>query len=107
MHAILTLLIVLQPAQADDTVSGQEIFAARCATCHGTEGRGDGPAASALPRKPKDLTDPEFWKNTTVPSIRQTILKGRPGTAMRAYPMDDAKLDSLVTYLQSLEAKPE
>lgn len=27
-----------------------------CAVCHGTEGKGDGPAASALKKRPSDLT---------------------------------------------------
>jgi mono/diheme cytochrome c family protein len=36
---------------------GQQIHRARCAVCHGDEGRGDGPAAAALPLKPPDLRD--------------------------------------------------
>jgi putative copper export protein/mono/diheme cytochrome c family protein len=35
---------------------GHDIFVAHCAVCHGTLGRGDGPAAPALPMKPADLT---------------------------------------------------
>jgi mono/diheme cytochrome c family protein len=37
---------------------GREIYASRCAVCHGEDGRGDGPAAAALPLKPPDLRDP-------------------------------------------------
>jgi mono/diheme cytochrome c family protein len=35
---------------------GKEIFLTRCASCHGEDGKGDGPAASALKIPPSDLT---------------------------------------------------
>jgi mono/diheme cytochrome c family protein len=35
---------------------GAPLFAGRCAACHGRQGRGDGPAAVALVKKPADLT---------------------------------------------------
>jgi mono/diheme cytochrome c family protein len=38
------------------TPTGAEDFAAYCVTCHGAEGRGDGPQAAALPVRPADLT---------------------------------------------------
>lgn len=36
--------------------SGQEMFTSYCAVCHGTDGKGSGPAASALKVSPSDLT---------------------------------------------------
>lgn len=36
--------------------SGQEMFLAYCASCHGKNGTGDGPAASMLKVAPADLT---------------------------------------------------
>jgi len=36
---------------------GQEIFAAKCALCHGEKGDGKGPGAANLPLKPADFTD--------------------------------------------------
>jgi len=37
---------------------GREVYMTRCAVCHGDEGRGDGPAVTALPVRPPDLRDP-------------------------------------------------
>jgi len=36
--------------------SGAELYTAHCASCHGKDGKGDGPAASALKVRPTDLT---------------------------------------------------
>jgi mono/diheme cytochrome c family protein len=36
--------------------SGKEMFNSYCAACHGTDGKGSGPAASALKVPPADLT---------------------------------------------------
>jgi mono/diheme cytochrome c family protein len=36
---------------------GKEIYAAKCALCHGDKGDGQGPAAASLPLKPGDFTD--------------------------------------------------
>lgn len=35
--------------------TGKQLFATNCASCHGTLGKGDGPAAASLNPKPKDL----------------------------------------------------
>lgn len=37
-------------------VSGKEMFTEYCAPCHGTDGRGNGPAAGAMKAPPTDLT---------------------------------------------------
>jgi mono/diheme cytochrome c family protein len=38
------------------TLSGPEMYKSWCASCHGTDGKGDGPAAKALKKAPADLT---------------------------------------------------
>jgi mono/diheme cytochrome c family protein len=37
--------------------SGEEMFKTYCAPCHGVDGKGDGPAASALKKTPANLTE--------------------------------------------------
>lgn len=36
--------------------SGQAMFKSYCAVCHGTDGKGNGPAATAMKTQPTDLT---------------------------------------------------
>jgi mono/diheme cytochrome c family protein len=44
------------PIKATSPASGKEMYTAYCAVCHGTDGKGGGPAASALKAPPTDLT---------------------------------------------------
>jgi mono/diheme cytochrome c family protein len=44
------------PAKYTDPSSGSEMFKAYCASCHGTDAKGNGPAAPALKEKLTDLT---------------------------------------------------
>lgn len=44
------------PMQSTSPTSGQQMFAAYCASCHGSDGKGNGPAAPALKTPPPNLT---------------------------------------------------
>ena len=44
------------PIKSTSAVSGHEMFTTYCAACHGTDGNGGGPAASALKVPPSNLT---------------------------------------------------
>ena len=44
------------PASQTSAASGQEMYRSYCASCHGLDGKGNGPAMSALKAPPTDLT---------------------------------------------------
>jgi mono/diheme cytochrome c family protein len=44
------------PAPYTSPSSGKDMYAAYCASCHGQDGMGNGPAAPALKMRPTDLT---------------------------------------------------
>jgi len=65
---------------------GKSLFSINCASCHGTGGKGDGPAAAALNPKPRDFTSGYWRYGGGVARIVQTITNGSPGTAMAPFP---------------------
>src|SRR3984893_15783693 len=65
--ATVVALAVTQQTQTPPTIkhvpitnassnSGNEMFNSYCAVCHGKDGKGNGPAASAMKTSPADLT---------------------------------------------------
>jgi mono/diheme cytochrome c family protein len=50
--------------------SGPEMFKTYCAVCHGTSGKGDGPAAQALKTAPPDLTQITPRNNGQFPELK-------------------------------------
>ena len=70
-------------AQGDTYAEGKTLFENKCQICHGSNGRGDGPAAPALNPRPTDFMDPKFWQGDVDRKITETIRKGHP--PMRAF----------------------
>lgn len=98
---MVALLLTLGAFASDD--EGRAIYVAKCLACHGDAGRGDGPAARALPKKPRDFSLKEFWSSTTDADVKAVITEGKPGTIMRGFPMADEQLTALVDYLKTLQ----
>jgi len=70
------------PAAYTDPSSGKGMYIAYCASCHGTDGKGDGPAALALKKFPTDLTLIEVQKGGTFPEAHiMQVIKGDATTA--------------------------
>ncbi|MGB9435636.1 MAG: c-type cytochrome [Candidatus Acidiferrum sp.] len=44
------------PIKQTSAASGKDMFTQYCAPCHGIDGKGNGPAASAMKSQPTDLT---------------------------------------------------
>ena len=63
----------------------KDIYASRCATCHGAAGKGDGPGAANLTPKPPNFQDQSWQTSVTDQNIEQAILYG--GAAVGKSPM--------------------
>jgi len=65
-------------APATSPASGQEMFTSYCASCHGKDAKGDGPAARALKQAPADLTILAKQNGGKYPADKVTsILRGQ------------------------------
>jgi putative copper export protein/mono/diheme cytochrome c family protein/peroxiredoxin len=52
------------PFEAVSVANGARLFVPHCTECHGVSGRGDGPGAARLPKKPANLTEPHTALHT-------------------------------------------
>jgi mono/diheme cytochrome c family protein len=67
-----------EAAPLTSPVSGKEMFLSYCASCHGKDAKGDGPAATSLKMLPADLTTLAKRNGGKYPSDKvTTILRGQ------------------------------
>ncbi len=52
------------PSDAKSIAAGKKVYLANCLACHGTQGKGDGPAAAQLQKTPGDLSSDKVQKQT-------------------------------------------
>ncbi len=94
------------PATPESIATGQQLFLANCAVCHGVSGRGDGPAAASLnwPQINMDLTA-HLYQHTDG-DLYWWIKKGRAGTPMPGFQgrLSDEEVWHLVNYLRAQAA---
>ena len=65
---------------------GRAVYVQTCATCHGLEGKGDGPGGAGLNPKPRNFTAQAGWKNgTRLEDIYKTLEEGIKGSSMVSY----------------------
>jgi high-affinity iron transporter len=97
------------PATPPDPARGASLYAHSCASCHGAEGRGDGPAGAGLDPPPSNLTDPARLGALSPFALYSTIRYGIAGTAMAPFAasFDDAALWDLAFFAASLHATAE
>lgn len=102
LHLAVVSLMTTQ-LFADDGVSrspesiaaGEKLYVSACSGCHGKTGEGG--------RGP-NLSDGRLVRRLNNQQLFQAIKTGVPGSDMPAFPIGDAKIWSIVSYLRSLSA---
>ena len=96
-------------ATTDDSLAtGGTIFAANCAVCHGEKGRGDGPAAENLEKKPADLNAGHV-QGLSDGALFYIVTHGKPETPMPAWEGAIAEEDrwNIVNFLRTFADEHE
>lgn len=110
--AVVSFVVVSACSLGDPVAAstGQELYLAECAQCHGATGRGDGPVAAVLDPPPRNfheglykLRSTESGELPTDDDLLRTISRGIPGSGMPSFAhLGDAKLGGLLAYIKSL-----
>ena len=93
----------------DPSASGSDIYASRCAVCHGTKGAGDGPLAAELMPSPRDLVRGQYRFRSTEygaapidTDIIGVVARGLGDTAMGHFlSLGVDRLENVAAYVQT------
>jgi putative copper resistance protein D len=93
------------PYQALSIANGSHLYQAHCAVCHGVEGYGDGPAASALNPPPANLTA-KHTTDHTVGDLFWWLAYGMKGSSMPGFSdrLSEEERWDLINFLRTLAA---
>lgn len=117
--AVAITAIAAAPQAKVNDLSGADSYRTYCASCHGVDGKGNGPAASALKKAPPDLTQIAKRNHGEFPAFRIThIIDGSEVLAVHGsrempiwgdYFRDKLLLElrehNLTEYLRSIQQK--
>jgi mono/diheme cytochrome c family protein len=111
------------PPLATESMYGPDLYRHYCATCHGRDGKGNGPVAAALKQPPPDLTLLARLAAGTFPAVKVEAII-RDGGAVAAHGSSDmpvwgpifyaldpsdarvkARIRAVVAYLASIQRK--
>ena len=88
--------------------AGRDTYVAVCASCHGDEGRGDGPAGGVQTPPPYDFTRREFAGMREAPGagvLYAIVTRGIDGTSMTGFPssvLSGYERLAVIAYITSL-----
>jgi cytochrome c oxidase cbb3-type subunit 3 len=90
-------------------LEGRNVYVARCATCHGLEGRGDGPIARDLLGPPVGNICDGKWKHGDKPrDVLNVISQGVNGTRMSGWGqvIEPSQVRAVTAYVYYLARQP-
>ena len=101
----LKSLTEIDPASIE---KGKKLFETACSSCHGTDGKGDGPAGVALNPKPRNFHAVDGWKNgRKVTQIYNTVQKGILTSGMPGFDyLAPSDRIAIIQFIRSLMTDP-
>jgi cytochrome c oxidase cbb3-type subunit 3 len=112
MLSLLTLLVPPSRSLAGDTAAGGALYPQYCRTCHGPQGKGDGPAAAVMNLRPRDHTDGCYMNALSDAHLITVTSEG--GAAVQRSPLmplwkgalTPQQIRDVIAYLRTLAVLP-
>lgn len=108
----LAILSTTGTASAQDKDEGKKLYVTYCSSCHGDNGKGDGPASASLPVKPANHTDGNVMNKMSDKTLTDIISKGGQAAGKSAFmpawggSLREKQVADIVAYLRSIANPP-
>ena len=103
---VATLLSVasaalVAPVFGADPAKGKKIYTDKCLKCHGEKGKGDGPKAWDLSKKPADYTDKEKMSKFTDEDLKKAVKEGKKPMPAFGKKLSDEDIGGVIAYIRT------
>lgn len=101
--ALLAVLLYVMPMTAADVGAGKDLYAKKCASCHGPNGEGKDAIAKMFKVEMRPLNSKEVQARSDA-DIKKIILEGN-GKMQTVKDVDAKSADDIVAYVRTLAKK--
>jgi mono/diheme cytochrome c family protein len=97
---------------AQNAGEGKKLYSEYCSTCHGDKGKGDGPAAQALPVKPADHTNGAVMNQLSDQFLTTIVSKGGSAVGKSSFmpswggALAEKQVRDIVAYIRTMAEPP-
>jgi mono/diheme cytochrome c family protein len=99
MVAVAVLCLAGGVVSAQDKANGEKVYKAKCAICHGPDGKGE--MATGKTTKARDICSDEVKKETDA-AWTDIIVKGKNKMPSYDKKITDAEIKDVIAYMRSL-----
>lgn len=92
----------VEGAEDSGAASGETVYRTHCEVCHGSEGKGDGPAATGITPRPTDLTQSEWVRTNSDASVVAYLSTGEGAMPGFGRILTDQELQAIVAWLRQI-----
>ncbi len=95
------------PVTLDDgsVAKGKALYLKECLSCHGPAGKGDGPGAKDLEKKPGDLASPKLWEQSDG-ALFWKLAEGRKPMPTYVPTFSEEDRWNVINYVRTFAPKP-
>ena len=97
--AVAVLCLAGSVVRAQDKANGEKVYKAKCASCHGPDGKGE--TAAGKVTKARDICSAEVKKETDA-AWTDIIVKGKNKMPSYDKKVTDAEVKDVIAYMRSL-----
>ncbi len=98
---------VFAPAFGVDLVNGKRVYVDKCLKCHGEKGRGDGPKAEDLEKKPADYTDKAKMSKFTDADLKKVVKEGKSPMPAYGTKLNDKEIEDVIAFVRTFGGGPK
>ncbi len=101
MMLLVVGALLVAPGFGADLAKGKSIYVDKCLKCHGEKGKGDGPKAEDMEKKPADYTDKEKMSKFTDADLKKTVKEGKKPMPAFGKKLTEEQIDDVIAYVRS------